>query len=502
MLGEDLRLTLGWVAEAVGGLIRSGNRGGEIGNIVTDTRTLQPGDFFIALRGARFDAHEFVGEAFDRGAIGAIVETEFAGSASASAKATADRSRNPADEGTGGSAEIDARRAGSAERTRQGLIEVKDTTKALQDLAHAVRKASGTKVVAITGSAGKTTTKEAIAEFLSGRFRVVKNKGNLNNHIGLPLSLLQLRERPDVAVMELGMNHAGEISTLVAIAEPETRVWTNVGDAHIGFFASPDAIADAKAEILERAERTHVLVCNADDGRVMSRARAFAGRTVPFGTAAGAEVRASEVENLGIEGMRARVITPAGERVLHTPLLGRGNLANVLAATAVALTFNVPLDDVAAAAERLRPADRRGAIRRLRGGIVLIDDSYNSSPSALAAALDVIGREARVSRKVAVLGEMLELGEHALALHRASGKAAAAAGLRLLFAIGGQPARALADAAIEAGMPASAVRYAEKSELAARDITAAVKAGDLVLVKGSRGTRTDIVADRIAAEFA
>jgi UDP-N-acetylmuramoyl-tripeptide--D-alanyl-D-alanine ligase len=234
----------------------------------------------------------------------------------------------------------------------------------------------------------------------------------------------------------------------------------------------------------------------------MSRARAFAGRTVPFGTAAGAEVRASEVENLGIEGMRARVITPAGERVLHTPLLGRGNLANVLAATAVALTFNVPLDDVAAAAERLRPADRRGAIRRLRGGIVLIDDSYNSSPSALAAALDVIGREARVSRKVAVLGEMLELGEHALALHRASGKAAAAAGLRLLFAIGGQPARALADAAIEAGMPASAVRYAEKSELAARDITAAVKAGDLVLVKGSRGTRTDIVADRIAAEFA
>ena len=487
-----LRLTLGWVAEAVGGLIRSGDRGGEIGNIVTDTRTLQPGDFFIALRGARFDAHEFVAEAFDRGAIGAIVEAEFAGSAS----------RHPAHEGTAGSAEIDVRRAGSAERTRQGVIEVKDTTKALQDLAHAVRKASGTKVVAITGSAGKTTTKEAIAEFLSGRFRVVKNKGNLNNHIGLPLSLLQLRERPDVAVMELGMNHAGEISTLVAIAEPETRVWTNVGDAHIGFFPSPDAIADAKAEILERAERTHVLVCNADDPRVMSRARAFAGRDVTFGTSAGADVRAAEVENLGIEGMRARVITPAGERLIHTPLLGRGNLANVLAAAAVALTFNVPLDDIAAAAERLRPGDRRGAIRRLRGGIVLIDDSYNSSPSALAAALDVIGREARASRKVAVLGEMLELGEHSLALHRASGQAAAAAGLRLLFAVGGPPARALADAAIEAGMPASAVRYAETSELAARDIAAAVKAGDLVLVKGSRGTRTDIVADRIAAEFA
>jgi UDP-N-acetylmuramoyl-tripeptide--D-alanyl-D-alanine ligase len=490
------------VAEAVGGQIRSGDPGGEIGNIVTDTRTLQPGDFFIALRGARFDAHEFVSEAFERGAIGAIVERGFAGSAARNPAYVRKADSAEIDVRRAGSAEIDVRRAGSAPRTRHSVIEVNDTTKALQDLAHAVRKASGTKVIAITGSAGKTTTKEAIAEFLSGRFHVVKNKGNLNNHIGLPLSLLQLRERPDVAVMELGMNHAGEISTLVAIAEPETRVWTNVGDAHIGFFLSPDAIADAKAEILERAVPAHVLVCNADDPRVMSRAAAFAGRTLTFGTAAGATIRAAELENLGIEGMRARVITPAGERVLYTPLLGRGNLANVLAATAVALDFTVPLDDIVAAAKRLKPADRRGAVRRLRGGIVLIDDSYNSSPSALAAALEVVGREARVSRKVAVLGEMLELGEHSMALHRASGRAAAAAGLRLLFAIGGRSARALADAAIEAGMPAATVRYAEKSEIAARDIAAAVKAGDLVLVKGSRGTRTDIVADRIAAEFA
>jgi UDP-N-acetylmuramoyl-tripeptide--D-alanyl-D-alanine ligase len=302
--------------------------------------------------------------------------------------------------------------------------------------------------------------------------------------------------------MELGMNHAGEISTLVAIAEPETRVWTNVGDAHIGFFPSADAIADAKAEILERARPDHLLVCNADDGRVMSRAARFAGRTMTFGSAPGADVRAVDAENLGIDGMRARVVTAGGERVIQTPLLGRGNLANVLAATAVALDFGVALDEIASAATRLRPADRRGAIRRLRGGIVLVDDSYNSSPSALAAALDMIGREGRVTRKVAVLGEMLELGEHSIALHRASGKNAATAGLRLLFAIGGPAARALADAAIEAGMPPSSVRYAERSELAARDVAGAVKAGDLVLVKGSRGTRTDIVADRIAAEFA
>ena len=468
-MGEELRLTLGWVAEVVGGHIRWGDRGQAIGDVVSDTRRLQAGDFFVALKGLRFDAQDFVAEAFQKGAGGAIVAR-----------------------GSGG----------SAQSVRGSVIEVDDTTRALQNLAHAVRKASGTRVIAITGSAGKTTTKEAIAECLSGRFELVRNEGNLNNHIGLPLSLLQLRRCPDVAVMELGMNHAGEISTLVAIAEPETRVWTNVGDAHIGFFTSADAIADAKAEILERADSGDVLVCNADDPRVMSRVGAFCGRMLTFGTSAPATVRAHDVESLGIDGMRARMVTPAGERHVQTPLIGRGNLANVLAAAAVALDLGTPLDDIVDVAARLKAADRRGAVRRLQRGIVLIDDSYNSSPSATAAALDVVAGETRAVGKVAVLGEMLELGEHSLALHRQSGRLAAAAGLRLLFAIGGESARVLADAAIEAGMPASAVRHAENSESAARDVAAAVRAGDLVLVKGSRGVRTDIVADAVAAEFA
>ena len=468
-MGETLRLTLGWVAEAVGGDIQSGDRDEAIGDVVIDTRTLQAGDFFVALRGLRFDAHEFVAEAFQKGSGGAIVERGFASASSP---------------------------------TRGSVVEVDDTTTALQDLAHAVRRASGTRVVAITGSAGKTTTKEAIAECLSGRFRVVRNEGNLNNHIGLPLSLLQLRQCPDVAVMELGMNHPGEISALVAIAEPDTRVWTNVGDAHIGFFESPDAIADAKAEILERATAADVLVCNADDRRVMARAGAFVGRTLTFGISDPATVRAHDVESLGIDGMRARMVTPVGERQVVTPLIGHGNLANVLAAAAVALDFGTPLDDIADTAARLTATDRRGTVRRLRGETVLIDDSYNSSPSALAAALDIVAAESGAFRKVAVLGEMLELGEHSLALHRRSGTQAAAAGIGLLFAIGGEPVRALAAAAVEAGMPAAAVRYVENSEAAARDVAAAVRPGDLVLVKGSHGIRTDIVADRVAAEFA
>jgi UDP-N-acetylmuramoyl-tripeptide--D-alanyl-D-alanine ligase len=381
-----------------------------------------------------------------------------------------------------------------------GVVSVGDTLQALQDVAHAVRVASGAKVVAITGSAGKTTTKESIAAMLATRLRVVKNKGNLNNHIGLPLSLMQLTSGPDVAVMELGMNHAGEIRTLVRIAEPDIRVWTNVGDAHAGFFASVDAIADAKAEILEEARPGDVLVCAADDARVMARAKGFAGRRITFGEAPDADVRASDVRDLGWDGMRARVETPAGGVDLATPLLGRGNLANVLAATAVALECGVPLDVVRDTAATLRPAERRGVVRHLRDGAVLIDDSYNSSPSALTLALDVMARETRAPGRVAVLGEMLELGDHSVALHESSGRAAAAARLRLLVAVGGAPARAMAEAAVAAGMPRDGVVHFASSAEAAPAVAAALRAGDLVLVKGSRGTRCDVIADRIVRE--
>jgi UDP-N-acetylmuramoyl-tripeptide--D-alanyl-D-alanine ligase len=464
-----LRLTLEWVAQATGGERRGGESDRDVGNVVIDSRVVRPGDLFVAIRGPRFDGHDFVDEVLAKGAIAAVVERK---------------------------ADLKVRLYGTGP-----AIVVGDTLKALQDLAHAVRVASQTRVIAITGSAGKTTTKETIAEFLSGRFRVVKNKGNLNNHIGLPLSLMQLREGPDVAVMELGMNHAGEISTLVAVAEPDVRVWTNVGDAHLGFFASSDAIADAKAEILERASASTVLVCNADDPRVMARARGFAGRTITFGLAVGATVRATDVEDRGLAGIGARVTTPSGECVIDTPLLGRGNLSNVLAATAVAIDSGVPLDDIASAASRLRPADRRGAVLQLRDGITVIDDSYNSSPAALRRALEVVAHESRGGRKVAVLGEMLELGNHADALHRDSGRAAATTGLHLLVAVGGPSARELADAAVEAGMPAAAVSYFEKSDEAAAAVRRAIQPGDLVLVKGSRGTRTDIVVDRLVAEL-
>ena len=448
-----------------------------VGAITTDSRTAAAGDLFIALQGPRFDGHAFALEMLRRGAAGVVVNRSEA-------------------------ATLDASMAADQEGAQGGIVAVEDTLLALQALGHAVRRESGARVIAITGSAGKTTTKEAIAECLSARFDVVRNKGNLNNHIGLPLSLIELRTRPDVAVMELGMNHAGEISRLVEIAEPDVRVWTNVGDAHIGFFASADAIADAKAEILEGASADTLLVSNADDARVVARVDRFAGRRVSFGVAPEATVRASAIEDRGLDGMKAVISTPAGEREMTTPLLGRGNLANVLAAIAVSTELGVPLEEIASRVARLSPASRRGAVTRLRAGIRLIDDSYNSSPSALRRALDVLGHDRSGGRRVAILGEMLELGEHALALHRECGRAVVTAGVARLFVVGGEPARALGAAAVAAGLPETAVRAFDDSASAAAVVAAEIASGDVVLVKGSRGIRTDVIADRIAAEKA
>ena len=465
-----VRLTPEWVARAVGGRLIEGEAGKEIREVVIDSRVAGPGDLFVAIKGPRFDGHDFVAEVLERGAAAAIVDA--------------------------------APRKGVPYGRGRAVIEVGDTVKALQDLAHAVRTASGTRVIAITGSAGKTTTKETIAAFLERRKTVVKNKGNLNNHIGLPLSLIQVRTAPDVAVMELGMNHAGEISALVAIADPDVRVWTNVGDAHLGFFDSPDAIADAKAEILERARASTVLVSNADDPRVRARVGGFAGRTITFGVSETADVRTLSVDDRGLSGVRARVMTPAGEVVLESPLLGRGNLSNVLAATAVAVDSGIALDEIAEATTHLQPAARRGAVVRLPNGVTVVDDSYNSSPSALATALAVIKSAPGATRKIAVLGEMLELGDHSARLHAESGRLAAHSGIGQLYAIGGAPAQALAAAAIEAGMAPAAVAWFASSDEAAPVIAEAVEPGDLVLVKGSRGIRTDVVADRIRAESA
>ena len=467
-------LAAGWVAAAMSGSIVAGEPARTFTGVSIDTRTLNAGELYIAIKGERFDGAQFVEQAFAAGAGGAVVPL----SATRTFRSGSSTARP------------------HALPPEAVIVAVGDTTVALQSLARAVRRDSGTKVVAITGSAGKTTTKEITSEFLSARYRVVKNRGNFNNHIGLPLSLVELTAQPEFAVVELGMNHAGEIATLVGIAEPDARVWTNVGEAHLGFFASVDAIADAKAEILERASPSTLLVSNADDDRIVARVSRFRGRTVTFGIARAADVRAAEIEDRGVAGMRARVSTPRGPLTIDTPLVGRSNLANILAAAAVALEFDVPLDAIGDRARALRPAAHRGEVLALPSGLTIIDDSYNANPTATRRALDVLASAAG-ERRIAVLGEMLELGDASVALHEEVGRAAAHARVDVLVAVGGAPAAALAEAAVGAGLPRSAVRYFPTSDEAADAAVATLRRGDVALVKGSRGIRTDRIVERL-----
>lgn len=464
-------LTAGLVAEATGGRLLAGDPGRVFTSVSIDSRTLQPmpasaqaaGALFIALSGPNFDAHTFVPDVIARGAAGVLV------------------SEPPIISG------------------HATVIVVSDPLEALQRLGHDVRRRSGARVVAITGSAGKTTTKEATAACLAPRYRVYCNAGNLNNHIGLPLSLIELRHGPDVAVVELGMNHAGEIRTLVALAEPDVRVWTNVGNAHIGHFGSIDAIAEAKAEILEGATAKTVVVANADDPRVMRHVGGGPARTLTFGIEQPADVWARRVEDLGFDGTRAEVTTPWGALSLSLALAGRPNLLNVLAAATVALEAGVTPGDVSRVAATLTAVPRRGALSLLANGARLIDDSYNASPAAVNVMLSTLAMTSAPGRRIAVLGEMRELGDDARAWHADCGRAAARAGVDVLVAIGGPAADGLVEGAREAGLDPQHVMRFPDSTSAAEPVAALLRSGDVVLVKGSRGTRTDIVADRLMA---
>ncbi|TAK15374.1 MAG: UDP-N-acetylmuramoyl-tripeptide--D-alanyl-D-alanine ligase [Acidobacteria bacterium] len=479
-----LALTAGFVAEAANGRLMSGDPSRVFATVSTDSRALPAGEakhdtLFIALHGPTFNGHAFVPELVRAGIAGVLIGTE-----------------------------LDLQTLDVGRRTRDGadgadaaaVIVVSDTLDALQRLARAVRRASGARVIAITGSAGKTTTKEMTAELLGARFNVFRNAGNLNNHIGLPLSLLELRRGAEIAVVELGMNHAGEIHELVAIAEPDVRLWTNVGDAHIGHFGSREAIADAKAEILGQASAATVLVANADDPLIASRIGRFPGRTITFGTSAGASVRATEIVDRGFDGTSATVTLdvarpdvgrPDVERSVSitVPLPGLANLMNALAAIAVAADHGIGAAEITARLAGVRPVARRGEVVALANGARLIDDSYNASPAAMKLALAAL-KATPAKRRVAVLGEMRELGALSRQLHAECGVAAAQAGVDLLIAIGGPDADGLA-----AGS-ANAVRFAD-SAAAADAIDGLIREGDLILVKGSRGTRTDIVADRL-----
>jgi UDP-N-acetylmuramoyl-tripeptide--D-alanyl-D-alanine ligase len=429
-----------------------------------DTRTLAPGDLFFAIRGERFDAHDFVGDALSRGACAAVV---------AAAKA---RDLLP-------------------EAHAHPLLLVEDPLLALQTLAAAVRRQWGKLVVAVTGSAGKTTTKEAIATVLATQFRVLKSKGNLNNHFGLPLQLLKLAPEDEVAVIEMGMSAAGEIAALCHIASPDWGVVTNVGNAHAEGF--PDGIAGvarAKYELVAglspQARERAVAFLNADDAYVSQFGRDFPGRAVYYATrsvaAAVADVHAEEIEELGPAGSKFLAVTADdGSAPVRLALLGRHNIANALAAIAVGMHAGIPLARCAAAIASLKPEDKRGELIEWHGATI-INDCYNSNPEALQS---MIGTLAAVpaARRILVAGEMLELGRRARQLHRECGQAAASAGIDVVIGVRGLAQEIVAGA--EGG--GTTAIFVETPQAAGEWLKQNLKTGDAVLLKGSRGVRLE-----------
>jgi UDP-N-acetylmuramoyl-tripeptide--D-alanyl-D-alanine ligase len=416
-----------------------------------DSRTIGKGELFFAVKGDRFDGHDFVSAALEKGAVAAVVRKD------------------------------QWHRYSWTER----VLVVDDTLVALQALATAVRKVWGKPLVGVTGSAGKTTTKEAIAHVLSTKFKVLKSEGNFNNHFGLPLMLLKLEPEHDVAVIEMGMSHAGEIRALAKIAQPEIGVVTNVAPVHLEFFDSLAGIARAKYELIESLPSNGTAVLNADDEYVSQFGRDFKGRVIKYGMNGIADVHAENVQSRGAEGSEFDVIICGSREHARLPLVGEHNVLNGLAAVAVGCALGLKSADAVAALATLVPADKRGQVVQV-GNTTVINDCYNSNPKALNAMVDALA-EMKAARRIVVAGEMLELGPSAEQMHRSAGLHIAEKKINILIGVRGL-AQAMVDVARQCGAQAEFVMTPEEAgEWLARE----ARDGDVVLLKASRGVKLE-----------
>ncbi len=418
---------------------------GSVSGWSIDSRTVEPGDVFFALRGPNHDGRDFLDQVKKRGGF-AVIDGE--------------------------------------PRTDLPCLHVDDTLRAMQRLARQAQRNWGGKVVGVTGSAGKTTTKDVVAHFLATQIPTGKTTGNLNNHVGLPLSILRLPDTCRVAVLELGMNHAGEIRDLAAIAEPDIAVVTNVGHAHIEFFQNIHGIALAKRELVEALPASGIAVLNADDPHVASFEFIHRGRTITYGLGDTADYRATNLRQTPIGCSFA-----CNGVEFNIPLQGRHSVLNVLAGIACAAAFGMhPLDLVDAARTIPVAAHMRGE-RSEHNGVTILNDAYNANPDAMRAMLDVLA-ETPARHRIAVLGEMLELGAQSEALHQDVGAYAARKGIDQLIGIRGD-ARVTVEAAVKAGMPPGAGLFFNDAADAGSALRSMLQPGDAVLFKGSRGVRVE-----------
>jgi UDP-N-acetylmuramoyl-tripeptide--D-alanyl-D-alanine ligase len=432
-----------------------------------DSRTLAAGECFIAIQGPNFDGHDFIEAALKQGAALIIAKADTKTSIEAA----------------------------------WPVIRVDDTLAALQRLANFTRRKWGKTVVAITGSTGKTTTKEITSLLLRAHFRVFGSAGNFNNEFGLPLSLLKLADEYEIAVLELGMSHAGEIRRLSGIAEPNIGVVTNVRPVHLENFRSIQGIALAKRELVESLPADGVAVLNNDDRRVRKFGRVFPGKVLTFGVEAVAAYRASEIRSMGLDGQEFRLDHKAQGHRLWLPLVGEHNVHNALPAIAVAHHLGVGFDTIRQSLTSLKPAPGRGELLRFHDGFAVLNDSYNSNPAAMEAVIAFLKTLTGFKRKILVAGEMLELGPDAGQFHRDCGKLAAAARIDRIVGVRGL-AEFITRAAQEQGrLPSESPFFADPAA-AGEWLTREVTNGDFVVVKGSRGVRTEKVIEILRRDHA
>jgi len=450
-------LTAGQVEAGTGGILLEGSRESPISGVSIDSRTLLPGDLFFAIRGVNQDGHRFIRAALDQGASGAVFDRDF------------DPSGLP---------------AGSI------LLQVADTHRALKSLASEVRSRWRGSLVAITGSVGKTTTKEFAVHVLESEYSVYRSPGNYNNLFGLPLSLLGLSDEDHIGIFEMGMSAPGEIAEMCRIARPDVGVLTNVAPVHLEFFESIDGIARAKGELTEGLPAEGTLIYNIDDERVREIARRYRGNRISFGFSESADVRADEIEESGLNLTRFRLSCGGRTRRAHIPLLGRHYVLNVLPAVALGLHYRISLDQMAECLHDLRQVEMRGEIHTLANGIVLFDDSYNSNPMALRQMISNLAAVPGASRRILVAGEMLELGNASRELHYMCGEWAARSGIDIVVGVQGDAAE-LVRGARAGGLPEERTGFFANPEAAVDYLRGSLRPGDVLLVKGSRGVHLE-----------
>jgi UDP-N-acetylmuramoyl-tripeptide--D-alanyl-D-alanine ligase len=469
-----MRWTAVQVAEALGVPVPTGlDPVARLAGVSIDSRTIQRDELFFAIRGPNHDGHSFVASAFARGAAAGVVARE----------------QYPQ----------------YGEEIQRKLFAVEDTLAALHRLASRAceiwRKAkSGRRIAGVAGSIGKTTTKEILAALVAARFRVLKTHGNLNNEYGLPLTLLQLGDEHEAVVIEMGMSHRGELARLARIAPPDVGVITRIAVEHLEFFSSIEEIALAERELIENlAWPGATAVLNADDERVVRFTEVARGGVVWFGTNARAEFRAEAIEDRGIEGSTFDFVSPSGRARIELPLIGRHNVMNALAALAAASVWGIGAAEAKSVFPSLVPADKRGEVVRFQDGLTVINDSYNSSPTALNAVAELLATTPGYRRRILAAGEMRELGALAPDLHLECGKFIA--GLKKIdWIVGVQGhAKELIDGAMGAGHPVERTRVFDNSEDAAAYLAEFVTGGDLLLLKGSRGVKMEKILDAIDA---